>query len=138
MIVWSPYFYLFISNIISFFWQAEFQNVIESVSTFGKASCISASISWNPHRGESQDSSFVFFQFRYTPTKFLQGMLHSPAFLCMLCAAVAYYVLWVQLILLILGVTFFSLSIILERCCLTFMNLMSNLNYSLEAPLIKV
>ncbi|KAL0015971.1 hypothetical protein SO802_003040 [Lithocarpus litseifolius] len=39
--------------------QAEFQNVIESVSTFGKASCISASISWNPHRGESQDSSFV-------------------------------------------------------------------------------
>lgn len=44
---------------MSFFWQAEFQNVIESVSTFGKASCISASISWNPHRGESQDSSFI-------------------------------------------------------------------------------
>uniref|UniRef100_A0A2N9FK89 Uncharacterized protein n=1 Tax=Fagus sylvatica TaxID=28930 RepID=A0A2N9FK89_FAGSY len=42
-------------------WQgwAEFQNVIESVFTFGKASCLSASISWNPQRGESQESTFV-------------------------------------------------------------------------------
>ncbi|KAE8056012.1 hypothetical protein FH972_012815 [Carpinus fangiana] len=39
--------------------QAEFQNVIESVSTFSKALCFSASISWNPQRGESQESSFV-------------------------------------------------------------------------------
>ncbi|PKI35433.1 hypothetical protein CRG98_044176 [Punica granatum] len=39
--------------------QAEFQNVIDSVSTFGKASCLSASISWNPVRGEGQESSFV-------------------------------------------------------------------------------
>ncbi|GAV65791.1 WD40 domain-containing protein [Cephalotus follicularis] len=39
--------------------QAEFQNVIDSVSTSGKASCLSASISWNPQRGESQESSFV-------------------------------------------------------------------------------
>lgn len=41
------------------FAQAEFQNVIDSVSTFGKAMCLSASISWNPQRGESQESSFV-------------------------------------------------------------------------------
>ncbi|XP_021894850.1 protein SEH1 isoform X2 [Carica papaya] len=39
--------------------QAEFHNVIDSVSTFGKASCLSASVSWNPKRGESQESSFV-------------------------------------------------------------------------------
>ncbi|KAM7258652.1 hypothetical protein ACFE04_014393 [Oxalis oulophora] len=39
--------------------QAELQNVIDSVSTLGKASCLSASISWNPYRGESQESSFV-------------------------------------------------------------------------------
>ncbi|KAB1215468.1 Nucleoporin SEH1 [Morella rubra] len=39
--------------------QAEFQNVSESVSTFSKALCLSASISWNPQRGESQGSSFV-------------------------------------------------------------------------------
>lgn len=39
--------------------QAEFQNVIESVSTFSKALCLSASISWNLRRGESQESSFV-------------------------------------------------------------------------------
>ncbi|XP_062074533.1 protein SEH1 [Humulus lupulus] len=39
--------------------QAEFQNVSDSVSTLGKASCVSASISWNPPRGESQESSFV-------------------------------------------------------------------------------
>lgn len=39
--------------------QAEIQNVIDSVSTFGKASCFSASISWNPQRNESQEPSFV-------------------------------------------------------------------------------
>ncbi|KAM7491472.1 hypothetical protein LguiA_034393 [Lonicera macranthoides] len=39
--------------------QAEFQNVIESVSKFGKALCLSASISWNPRRSENQQSSFV-------------------------------------------------------------------------------
>ncbi|CAN6585917.1 unnamed protein product [Malus baccata var. baccata] len=39
--------------------QAEFQNVIDSVSTVGPAMCLSASISWNPRRGESQESSFV-------------------------------------------------------------------------------
>nr|ACU17828.1 unknown [Glycine max] len=39
--------------------QAEFQNVIESVSSFGKASCLSASISWNPQKGGSQESSFL-------------------------------------------------------------------------------
>ncbi|KAG7952921.1 hypothetical protein I3843_12G084100 [Carya illinoinensis] len=39
--------------------QAEFQNVIESVFTFSKALCLSASISWNPQGGESQESSFV-------------------------------------------------------------------------------
>lgn len=39
--------------------QAELQNVIYSVSTFAKASCISASISWNPQTGESQNPSFA-------------------------------------------------------------------------------
>ncbi|RVW43179.1 Protein SEH1 [Vitis vinifera] len=39
--------------------QAEFQNASDSVSTFGKALCLSASVSWNPQRGESQQSSFV-------------------------------------------------------------------------------
>ncbi|KAM1209111.1 hypothetical protein ACFX2J_014689 [Malus domestica] len=39
--------------------QAEFQNVIDSVSTVGPAMCVFASISWNPRRGESQESSFV-------------------------------------------------------------------------------
>lgn len=39
--------------------QAELQNVIDSVSTFAKASCISASISWNPQKGESQNPSFA-------------------------------------------------------------------------------
>eukprot|EP00262_Sarcandra_glabra_P015008 TRINITY_DN4540_c0_g1_i1.p1 TRINITY_DN4540_c0_g1~~TRINITY_DN4540_c0_g1_i1.p1 ORF type:complete len:326 (-),score=65.09 TRINITY_DN4540_c0_g1_i1:304-1281(-) len=39
--------------------QAEFQNVIDSASRFGKPSCLSASIAWNPRRGESQQSSFV-------------------------------------------------------------------------------
>ncbi|XP_073220818.1 protein SEH1 [Cicer arietinum] len=37
--------------------QAEFQNVIESVSSFGKAVCLSASISLNPQKG--QESSFI-------------------------------------------------------------------------------
>ncbi|OMO79738.1 hypothetical protein CCACVL1_13480 [Corchorus capsularis] len=39
--------------------QAEFQNVIDSVSTLGKASCLTACISWNPQRGEGQESSFI-------------------------------------------------------------------------------
>ncbi|KAI3468635.1 hypothetical protein Pfo_025298 [Paulownia fortunei] len=39
--------------------QAEFQNVIDLVSKFGNASCLSASISWNPQRSEAQQSSFV-------------------------------------------------------------------------------
>ncbi|KAF6140921.1 hypothetical protein GIB67_042334 [Kingdonia uniflora] len=39
--------------------QAEFQNVTDSVPISGKPSCLSASISWNPQRGESQPSSFV-------------------------------------------------------------------------------
>ncbi|XP_054808542.1 protein SEH1 [Prosopis cineraria] len=39
--------------------QAEFQNVIDLVSAFGKAACFSASISWNPQKGGSQESSFI-------------------------------------------------------------------------------
>ncbi|OVA01931.1 WD40 repeat [Macleaya cordata] len=39
--------------------QAEFQNVIDSVSTFEKPSCLSASISWNQQRGDSQPSTFA-------------------------------------------------------------------------------
>ncbi|KAJ8768506.1 hypothetical protein K2173_022600 [Erythroxylum novogranatense] len=39
--------------------QAEFQNVIDSASTSRRASCFSASISWNPLRSESQEPSFV-------------------------------------------------------------------------------
>ncbi|KAL3498975.1 hypothetical protein ACH5RR_041707 [Cinchona calisaya] len=39
--------------------QAEFQNVIESVSKSSKASCLSATVSWNPQRGEFQQLSFV-------------------------------------------------------------------------------
>lgn len=39
--------------------QAEFQNVTDSVSTLGKAKCLSASISWKPRRGVSQESSFA-------------------------------------------------------------------------------
>lgn len=39
--------------------QAEFQNVIDSLSRYGKPACLSASIAWNPRRGESQQSSFV-------------------------------------------------------------------------------
>lgn len=39
--------------------QAEFQNVIDSVSKFAKVSSLSASISWIPQRCESQQLSFV-------------------------------------------------------------------------------
>nr|CAD1824053.1 unnamed protein product [Ananas comosus var. bracteatus] len=39
--------------------QAEFQNVTDSVSRFGRPSCLSASIAWNPQRGENQQASFV-------------------------------------------------------------------------------
>ncbi|KAL3499245.1 hypothetical protein ACH5RR_038338 [Cinchona calisaya] len=39
--------------------QAEFNNAIESTSKFGGPSCLSATISWNPQRGEFQQSSFV-------------------------------------------------------------------------------
>ncbi|KAM1376759.1 hypothetical protein PS1_038743 [Malus domestica] len=39
--------------------QAEFRSFIDSVSIVGHAICLSASISWNPQRGESQESSFA-------------------------------------------------------------------------------
>ncbi|XP_073315597.1 protein SEH1-like isoform X1 [Primulina huaijiensis] len=39
--------------------QAEFQNVVDVVSKFGNASCLSASISWNPLKSEVQQSIFV-------------------------------------------------------------------------------
>ncbi|TKW15443.1 hypothetical protein SEVIR_5G236800v4 [Setaria viridis] len=39
--------------------QAEFQNVTDPVSRFGKPSCTSASIAWNPRRGGSQQASFA-------------------------------------------------------------------------------
>ncbi|GMH26719.1 hypothetical protein Nepgr_028562 [Nepenthes gracilis] len=39
--------------------QADFQNVIDSVSKFGKVSCSSASVSWIPQRCERQQLSFV-------------------------------------------------------------------------------
>uniref|UniRef100_A0A1J3DQH8 Protein SEH1 n=1 Tax=Noccaea caerulescens TaxID=107243 RepID=A0A1J3DQH8_NOCCA len=39
--------------------QAEFQNVIDSLSTLGKPSSLSASVSWNPVRSEEQEPSFV-------------------------------------------------------------------------------
>lgn len=42
--------------------QAEFQNVIDPVSMSGKATCASASISWNPQRGESQLSFVLGFK----------------------------------------------------------------------------
>ncbi|CAH2048340.1 unnamed protein product [Thlaspi arvense] len=38
---------------------AEFQNVIDSLSTLGKPSSLSASVSWNPVRSEEQEPSFV-------------------------------------------------------------------------------
>ncbi|KAL6553684.1 hypothetical protein OROGR_007526 [Orobanche gracilis] len=39
--------------------RAEFQNVIDLVTKFGNASCMSASISWNPQRNEVMQLSFV-------------------------------------------------------------------------------
>ncbi|KAL9230963.1 hypothetical protein vseg_006244 [Gypsophila vaccaria] len=39
--------------------QAEFQNVIDSVSKYTKVSCLSATISWIPQRDENRQSSFV-------------------------------------------------------------------------------
>lgn len=33
--------------------------MIDSVSRYGKPSCLSASVAWNPRRGERQQSSFV-------------------------------------------------------------------------------
>ncbi|CAH8255858.1 unnamed protein product [Arabidopsis lyrata] len=39
--------------------QAEFQNVIDSLSMLGKPSSLSASVSWNPMKGEEQEPSFV-------------------------------------------------------------------------------
>ncbi|CAA6665875.1 unnamed protein product [Spirodela intermedia] len=39
--------------------QAEFQNVTDSVSRFGKPTSISASIAWSPRRGDNQQLSFV-------------------------------------------------------------------------------
>ncbi|KAK9275705.1 hypothetical protein L1049_022972 [Liquidambar formosana] len=47
------------SGQLIFSFQAEFQNVIDSLSMFGKETCLSVSISWNQQRGESQPSSFV-------------------------------------------------------------------------------
>ncbi|KAF8675999.1 hypothetical protein HU200_047502 [Digitaria exilis] len=39
--------------------QAEFQNVTDPVSRFGKPACTSASIAWNPRRGGSEQASFA-------------------------------------------------------------------------------
>lgn len=39
--------------------QAELQNVTDSVTKFGKASCLSASISWNPQRSDTCPASFL-------------------------------------------------------------------------------
>ncbi|KAL5079412.1 hypothetical protein RYX36_007833 [Vicia faba] len=39
--------------------QAEFQNVVDSVSSFGKALCLSASISLNPQKCGSEEFSFL-------------------------------------------------------------------------------
>lgn len=52
--------------------QAEFQNVIDLVSKFGNATCLSASISWNPQRSEGHQSSFVLGFSSNTPA------LNSP------------------------------------------------------------
>ncbi|XP_074372333.1 protein SEH1-like isoform X2 [Apium graveolens] len=41
--------------------QAEFQNVIDSVTKFGKVVSLSASISWNPQRGDQQSSFAIGF-----------------------------------------------------------------------------
>ncbi|CAN0908781.1 Protein SEH1 [Linum grandiflorum] len=40
-------------------YQAEFQNVTDSVAKLAKVSCLSASISWNPQSGDNQELSFV-------------------------------------------------------------------------------
>lgn len=96
--------------------QAEFQNVIESVSTFSKALCLSASISWNLRRGESQESSFVlgfnsdtpqlnsskvYFVLRFLPIHFMCSCrLH-------ICSGNDRF---------FLGMTLSSLSIIIESC----------------------
>lgn len=39
--------------------QADFKNVVDSVSVFGKPTCTSASIAWSPRRGGNQQSGFV-------------------------------------------------------------------------------
>ncbi|KAF8696936.1 hypothetical protein HU200_036580 [Digitaria exilis] len=39
--------------------QAEFQNVTDPISRFGKPACTSASIAWNPRRGGSEQASFA-------------------------------------------------------------------------------
>ncbi|GJN18361.1 hypothetical protein PR202_gb05514 [Eleusine coracana subsp. coracana] len=39
--------------------QAEFQNIADPVSRFGKPACTSASLAWNPRRGGSQQASFA-------------------------------------------------------------------------------
>ncbi|KAL8536314.1 hypothetical protein ACS0TY_011802 [Phlomoides rotata] len=52
--------------------QAEFQNVIDLVSKFGNATCVSATISWNPQRSEGRQSSFVLGYSSNTPA------LNSP------------------------------------------------------------
>ncbi|XP_076898039.1 protein SEH1-like [Bidens hawaiensis] len=39
--------------------QAEFQNVTDPLTKFGKATCSLASVSWNPQRSESRPASFV-------------------------------------------------------------------------------
>ncbi|KAL8134656.1 hypothetical protein AgCh_009619 [Apium graveolens] len=41
--------------------KAEFQNVIDSVTKFGKVVSLSASISWNPQRGDQQSSFAIGF-----------------------------------------------------------------------------
>lgn len=41
------------------FGQAEFQNIIDSVSLLGKVMCVSASICWIPPGSGSQEASFV-------------------------------------------------------------------------------
>lgn len=39
--------------------QAQFQNVTDSTSRFGKLACLSASVAWNQQRNGSQQSSFI-------------------------------------------------------------------------------
>ncbi|GJM93887.1 hypothetical protein PR202_ga10480 [Eleusine coracana subsp. coracana] len=39
--------------------QAEFQNITDPVSRFGKPACTSASLAWNPRRGGSQQAIFA-------------------------------------------------------------------------------